>query len=131
MTQSNGSVSFVLGELVVQTQTDANGNTISSGFSAQSTTITTVSEPNKEVLSVNVYPNPTSDLLYVDVLNTQLNWVYIDIVDLQGKQISSEKYAGMSNHIGINTSSYTAGTYTLLLKDENANVLGSYKLIKQ
>jgi hypothetical protein len=32
MTQSNGSLSFTVGELVVQTQTDANGNTLGGGF---------------------------------------------------------------------------------------------------
>jgi hypothetical protein len=65
MTQSNGSLSFTVGELVVLTQTDANGNTLGGGFTsgaASTTTVTAVSTPDAAQLMVNVYPNPTADM---------------------------------------------------------------------
>jgi hypothetical protein len=123
MTQSNGSLSFTVGELVVLAQTDANGNTLGNGFTsgaAVSTSVLSVTEANKDLLNVKVYPNPT----------TKLSWVTIDIVDVQGKQLSTQKYAGMSNRIGINTAGYTAGTYFLVLKDDANTTLATYKLIK-
>jgi hypothetical protein len=55
----------------------------------------------------------------------------VEITDLQGKTISSSQYAGISNKIGISTAAYAAGTYLLLLKNENGNLLGDYKIIKQ
>ena len=42
MTQANGSLSFTVGELVVLTQTDSQGNSLGSGFTS-SATLTTVS----------------------------------------------------------------------------------------
>ncbi len=134
MTQNNGSLSFTVGELVVLTQTDSAGNSLGGGFTnaaTSSTTVVSVTEPGIELINVKVYPNPTSDLVFVDIIETQIDWLYIEIYDLQGKLISSDKYAGISSRIGINTASFTKGTYLLNLKDKNDNLLGNYKLIKQ
>ena len=134
MTQSNGSLSFTVGELVVLSHTDANGNSLGNGFTsgaAGSTQITTLLQSPVDLLNVKVYPNPTTELVFVDILATKLSWVTIDMVDVQGKQLSTQKYAGMSNRIGINTASYTAGTYFLVLKDDANTTLATYKLIKQ
>jgi hypothetical protein len=54
----------------------------------------------------------------------------LTITDLQGKEVYSGKYAGISNVIGINTASYAKGTYVLSLKNLNNQVLGTYKIIK-
>jgi hypothetical protein len=54
----------------------------------------------------------------------------VTITDLQGKELFAAKYAGISNVIGINTSSYATGTYFLTLKDLNNQVLSTYKIIK-
>jgi hypothetical protein len=42
-----------------------------------------------------------------------------------------EKYAGMSNNIGISTSLWEKGIYILNLKNSENQILGSYKIIKQ
>jgi hypothetical protein len=134
MTQVNGSLSFTVGELVVLSQTDIDGNTIGGGFTnsaVSSTSVVAISEPNVEVLNVSVYPNPVSDLVFVDIAETQLDWLIVEIYEVTGKLISSEKYAGLHNKIGINTQAFAAGTYLLNLIDESRKMLGSYTLIKQ
>jgi len=133
-TQANSSLNFTVGELVVKSQTDANGNTLGSGFTnaaTGSTTVLSVNTPDKDVLNVSVYPNPTTDLLTVDVAATTLSQLVLEITDLQGKTLSSSQYAGISNKIGINTAAYASGTYLLLLKNESGKLLGNYKIIKQ
>lgn len=80
-TQANGSLNFTVGELVVKNQTDANGNTLGSGFTnaaTGSTTVLSLNTPDKDVLNVSVYPNPTTDLLTVDVAATTLSQLVID-----------------------------------------------------
>jgi hypothetical protein len=75
MTQSNGSLSFTVGELVVLQQVDANGNSLGSGFtnsSTISTTVLAVEEPNAEILQVDVFPNPTSDLVQIRIKESKL-----------------------------------------------------------
>ena len=131
MTQANGSLSFTVGELVVLSQTDSQGNTLGGGFTAGAT-LTTVSiqETNAAVLDVKVYPNPTSDLLNIQINHSTIDQVLVTIIDLQGKEVYNGKYAAISNVIGINTAAYATGTYMLTLKNLNNKVLGTYKIIK-
>jgi uncharacterized membrane protein YkgB len=69
MIQANGSLSFTVGELVVLTQTDNQGNTIGSGFTAGATLSTiSIQEPDANVLNVKVFPNPSADLVNIQIL---------------------------------------------------------------
>jgi hypothetical protein len=131
MTQANGSLSFTVGELVVLSQTDSDGNTLGGGFTAGAT-LTTVSiqETDAAILDVKVYPNPTTELVNIQINHTTLDQVVVTITDLQGKEVYNGKYAGISNVIGIKTAFYATGTYVLSLKNLNNQVLGTYKIIK-
>lgn len=131
MTQANGSLSFTVGELVVLSQTDSDGNTLGVGFTTGATlTTASIQETDAAVLDVKVYPNPTTELLNIQINHSTLDQVVVTITDLQGKQVYNFKYAGISNVIGINTASYATGTYVLSLKNLNNQVLGTYKIIK-
>ena len=132
MSQSNGSLSFTVGELVVLSQTDSDGNTLGGGFTSSATISTaSIQEPNVAVLNVKVYPNPTTDLITIAIQDTKLSQVGIEITDINGKVISNEKYAGISNNIGINSAAWNNGTYFLKLKGDDNEVLGIYNIIKQ
>jgi hypothetical protein len=131
MTQANGSLSFTVGELVVLSQTDSDGNTLGGGFTAGATLTTlSIQETDAAVLDVSVFPNPTSDLVNIRINHSSIEQVVVSITDLQGKEVYNGKYAGISNVIGINTASYATGTYFLFLKNLNNQVLGTYQIIK-
>ena len=131
MTQANGSLCFTVGELVVLSQTDSDGNTLGGGFTAGATLTTlSIQETDAAVLDVKVYPNPTTELVNIQINHSTIEKVVVTISDLQGKEVYNGKYAGISNVIGINTSSYVTGTYVLSLKNLNNQVLGTYKIIK-
>lgn len=131
MTQANSSLTFTVGELVVLSQTDSDGNSLGGGFTAGAT-LTTVSiqETDAAILDVKVYPNPTTELVNIQINHSTIDQVVVTILDLQGKKVYSGKYAGISNVIGINTASYATGNYLLTLKNVNNQVLGTYKIIK-
>ena len=131
MSQANGSLIFTVGELVVLSQSDSQGNTLGGGFTAGAT-LTTVSiqETDAALLDVSVFPNPTSELVNIRINHSNIEQVFVSIADLQGKVVYSGLYAGISNTIGINTSAYATGTYVLSLKNNNNQVLGTYKIIK-
>ena len=132
MSQANGSLSFTVGELVVLTQTDSQGNSLGGGFTAAAT-LTTVSiqESDAAVLDIKVFPNPTSDLLSIQINYSTLEQVLVTICDLQGKELYSGIYAALSNNIGISTAAYSSGVYILSIKDMNKTTLGTYKIIKK
>ncbi len=134
MTQSNGSLSFTVGELVVLQQFDANGNSLGSGFtnaSTISTTILAVEVPNAEILKVDVFPNPTTDLVQIRIKDSKLEEMLLSVTDLTGRELYQGRYRLVQQSIGINTAAYSAGTYLLSLKDLNGKILGSYKIVKQ
>ena len=131
MTQANGSLSFTVGELVVLRQTDSQGTTLGGGFTAGAT-LTTVSiqETDAAVLDVKVYPIPTTELVNIQINHSTIDQVVVTVTDLQGKEVYNGKYAGISNVIGINTATYATGAYMLTLKNQDNQVLGTYKIIK-
>ena len=134
MSQANGSLSFTVGELVVETQTDGNGNTLGGGFtngSTSSTTITSVQQPNAEKLMLNVYPNPTADMLTLDIQHIDVDAYTITIFDVSGKQVYTANHAGVSGRININLSSFDSGTYLLNLTSNKQKTLGTYQVIRK
>jgi len=132
MTKENGSLSFTLGELVVLSHKDIQGNTLGAGFTARAAlTTSSIQEADAKVLDVNVFPNPTSDLVNIRINYATIKEVLVSITDIEGKEVYCGSYAGVSNIIGINTMHYAPGTYFLALKNNLNHVLGSYKIIKQ
>lgn len=130
-TQANGSLSFTVGELVVLSQTDIEGNSLGGGFTAGATlTTVSVQETDVTVLDVKVFPNPISELVNIQVNHAAIHYFRVEIVDLHGKVVYNGNYAGLTNVIGINTTSFTPGVYMLSLKNTSNNVLGTYKIIK-
>jgi hypothetical protein len=131
MTQANGSLSFTVGELVVLNLTDSQGNTLGGGFTAGATlTTASIQETDATVLNVSIFPNPTSDLINIRINHSSIGQVVVSITDLQGKEVYNGKYAGISNTIRINTAAFAPGTYVLSLKNNNNQMLGTYKIIK-
>jgi hypothetical protein len=131
MTQANGSLSFTVGELVVLSQTDSDGNTLGSGFTSGAT-LTTVSikEPDASLLDLKVFPNPTSDLVNIQINHSSIDHIVLTITDIEGKEVYKGQYAALSNLIGINTASYATGSYLLTMKNLNNEVLGTFKIMK-
>ena len=131
MSQANGSLSFTVGELVVLNQIDSQGNSLGGGFTTGATITTVIiQETDAMVLEVKVFPNPTSDLVNICIKHSTLEQVIVTITELQGKEVYNGVYAGISNTIGINTAAYAPGTYVLSLKNNNNQLLGTYRVIK-
>ncbi len=131
MNQSNGSLSFTFGELLALTQIDNQGNTLNSGFtSGTSVSIINIKEPETKNLSILIFPNPSSDLLNIQINHSTIDQIIVSICDLQGKEIYRGNYATFSSLIGINISEFAVGTYLLAIKNKENLVLGSYKIIK-
>ncbi len=134
MTQSNGSLSFTVGELVILQQIDANGNSLGGGFtnsSTISTTVLSVQEPDANILQVSIFPNPTTDLVQIQIKEARIQEMDLELTDLSGKTIYTGHYRLMNQNIGINTANYPAGVYLLTLKKSDGQILATYKIVKQ
>jgi hypothetical protein len=78
-----------------------------------------------------VYPNPVGSLLNIDITESKLSDMSLQVADINGRVLSSEKYSAGNNHIGINTESWNSGVYFIKVLDNNQALIGNYKIIKQ
>ena len=124
-TNSNLKVSWTAGEPVVGLMT-AGGNQLGNGYYPAMDLQALNVEDNTLDVKIKVYPNPTSQMLYVS--HPELNSFSIQITDLNGKAI----YSGViSKETPLDVSNYTQGMYLVTISSKEANKKNTYKIIKK
>ena len=126
-TQSNSNlkVSYTVGEPVVGLMT-AGGNQLGNGYYPALDLQALSVEDNTMDVQLRVYPNPTSQSLYVS--HPDINSFGITIVDMNGKQL----YSGTINkEQPLDVSNYTQGMYLVTVESETTHKKNTYKIIKQ
>jgi hypothetical protein len=126
-TQSNSNlkISYTVGEPVVGLMT-AGGNQLGNGYYPALNLQALSVEDNILDVQLKVYPNPTSQSLYVS--HPELNSFGISIVDLNGKQL----YQGTINkEEPLDVSNYTQGMYMVTVENTTTNKKNTYKIIKK
>jgi hypothetical protein len=128
---NNSSITFSVGELILNNNTNSDQNSLSSGFLSIANTTTSVSSINKlEGFTAKVYPNPVFDFITISVDNDYSDILSLEISDVQGKIVSKKKSAGYNNVFSLDMSTYSKGTYFLKIRNDQNADLASYKLIK-
>lgn len=124
-TNSNLKVSWTAGEPVVGLMT-AGGNQLGNGYYlAMNLQVLQIEDHSLDV-KIKVYPNPTSEMLYV--FHPELNSFSIQITDLKGKQI----YSGtIIKNEPLDVSNYSQGIYLINIENKEANKINTYKIIKK
>jgi hypothetical protein len=78
---------------------------------------------------IDVFPNPTYDILNVTLQNQNIQNLDVEIYDVTGKIVFMKKFCNDS--FQINISNLKRGNYILNLIDNSGNLLTSKKIIKQ
>jgi hypothetical protein len=124
-TNSNLKVSWTTGEPVVGLMT-AGGNQLGNGYyPAMDIQALSIDDVTLNV-EIKVYPNPTSQSLYVS--HPDLTSFQIQIVDMNGKQIH---IGTIEKEIPLDVSSYTQGMYLVTIEDTTNHKKNTYKIIKK
>ena len=123
---SNGSanVDFTIGEVVINTETDGTYD-ITQGFHQTNWNFAGLDDLAPE-LEVNVYPNPSSDVLFVSTV--QFEGVSYTLTDANGKIIKGNDLSLETTSIDVKQ--LAPGNYSVILYDRNQNKLKVFKLIK-
>lgn len=125
-TQSNSNleITWTLGEPIVGLMTNG-GNQLGNGYHPSLNLQALSMEENNLDVQIKVYPNPTTQLLYVS--HPELNSFGVQIVDLNGKQI----YSGtISKDQPLDVSNYSQGIYMVTIENKENNKRNTYKIIK-
>jgi len=123
-TNSNGSIEFTIGEVVINTGTDG-GNDLTQGFHQTNWNFVSIEDhvPSYEII---IFPNPTSEILTIKT-NTFENVNYT-LYDSQGKLVIQDKLSSAQTPIEV--SHLAPGAYALILNNDTQN-LKTFQLIKQ
>ncbi|QQR87946.1 MAG: T9SS type A sorting domain-containing protein [Flavobacteriales bacterium] len=78
-----------------------------------------------EDFGLRLYPNPASDAVQLSSTSDMAN-AQLEVLDLQGRRVHSERVAGML--VSIDVSSWSAGRYTLVLRREQEEYTTSFSV---
>jgi hypothetical protein len=127
LTGEGGSISFTIGETLTGTKVTDDG-IITQGFHQTRLTVTAIDGPAVEPLDVNVWPNPSKEIVYVLIDYYDPDQISFVLYDVQGRILS--RLAGSSNLTEIKLPGGTPGIYFLKITMGNKNI-GTYRIIIQ
>ncbi|NVK63273.1 MAG: T9SS type A sorting domain-containing protein [Flavobacteriales bacterium] len=121
---ATGSVSFTIGEVVIDTGTDGSTN-LTQGFHQTNWNFIGLDDHDVDYVA-NIYPNPTSDILNVEVIKFE-NVSYA-MYDATGRIVAMGDLSDLITQIDVQN--LESGSYQLELSDEQNERLKTFKLIK-
>ena len=122
------SISWTLGETIIQTYRSKDGQLILDHGFQQKLIITGIEENLEMPVTVTIYPNPTSESVRIKFESAVDKLIDIQIIDGQGRLIKTDRIEESVYEKTINLQDLPAGTYYMrLVKGNLANV---YKIIK-
>lgn len=89
--------------------------------------ITSLSETEAEIPNYRIYPNPATDLLFVEMENNIP--IVLKMFDVRGKIVKAKQLDKLRS--GLNLSQLRSGVYIIQLQSEGEGQVSSFKLIKK
>lgn len=121
---SGGSVSYSVGQ-IDYTNSNGSGGSVTQGVQ-QPYEIYRVGLTEEDLVVLNLYPNPTSDLLVISV-NENLKNLVFNLTDMNGKILLSVPMQGSQTEISL--AAFAVGGYHLLVENQQ-NIIESFKIVK-
>ncbi|HNV82590.1 MAG TPA: T9SS type A sorting domain-containing protein [Tenuifilaceae bacterium] len=127
LSNANGSVSWGLGEAVIQTfATD--DNIVTQGFQQTRLTITSVEEIPGLDFAISAYPNPAHDIVNLKVDTDDLKGLLYEVFDQNGRML--KRGVIDNNPMSIQVSSMPIGVCFIRVI-HNSKMLNTFKIVKQ
>ena len=103
------------------TGTGINGCTNKTTITQNVSQCSGIDDLTNDSFSVIIYPNPASDILNIDLRNSNIEKGMIQLINTLGQVILNESFN--SNNVKINTSIITTGSYFVKITSENKQVV--------
>lgn len=123
---AGGKVSYSIGQPLYTTD-NGSGGSVSKGVQHAYEIIAIGIKEIDLDIKLSVYPNPTTDVLTIEISDYKNESLKFNMYDAAGKLVESGTIA--SNKTSVITSALASGVYFLNIMSQNKNVL-SYKVIK-
>ncbi len=121
---SSNTIDYTIGEPIIETVSDGN-NDLTQGF--HQTLLTVVGIEDLDVnFSVNIFPNPTSEIVNLDI--EKYEGIIFHLFTLEGKLLNQAVLT--EKKTTLNVADYPKGTYLLKLSTSGNQKIKTYKIIK-
>lgn len=123
------TIEWTLGELSITT---ISGPTtmITQGFHQPRYVITALDEISETLGNINVFPNPTSDKVHMDMAFDKIRSVQVGLTDLNGKLLFKKKYVGQNMNESVSFGNLPNGSYIMNFILEDNNSKQTFKILK-
>ena len=124
---STYQLDWSVGECVTATHT-TNEFIITQGFHQDRYVITTaIQNLQNAIINISVFPNPTTDIISLQIENSKTKNLQYTLTDISGKILQNKEIE--SNIEQLDFSTFTNGIYFLTVKQEN-QIIKSLKIVK-
>lgn len=125
---SGGSVSYSIGQILYTTNSGSSG-TVAQGVQQayEISIVTSISEKGALNLNLLAYPNPTSDVLLLQIPDFDSENLSYQLMDVNEKLIERKKITGKTE--SINVLNLATAIYFLKVTQDN-NEIKTFKIIK-
>jgi hypothetical protein len=128
VTESEGSVSYTIGQVLYITNMGTNGSVAEGVQQPYEISVVVGIEQAKDINSIcKAYPNPSTDLLILEVEIAANEDLYFQLYDMMGKLLVSKKLLNIKTNISM--ANLAPSTYFLKVTDHQ-KVVKTFKIIK-
>jgi hypothetical protein len=117
-TESNGSLSIDWIRARKYASTEA-----STSDGVERNNHTTGIDNQDQLSDINIYPNPTHDIINVDLKNSNMEFENLELIDMNGKTVLNLNISVQKANREIHTANFDKGNYMLRLNGKNGNIV--------
>jgi PKD repeat protein/predicted secreted protein len=128
-TGSSAALGWTIGEVLIETGTGTS-NIITQGFHQADYQITTLVSETSDDYLINVYPNPASDNITVEIISRAEDNLKLKLYDAQGKLLVNEKIKAEEKTKILDLQNFSKGMYILNVYTTHGKLVKSYKIEK-
>jgi hypothetical protein len=128
--EGNQQWTYTVGEVVIET-ISANNRTLTQGFHQPefSRPVSTM-DPELLAWNIEVFPNPTADVLNVRFDANQSGFLEAIVFDLYGRMLMQPQALDLAAGSVIDCTSWLPGVYILQLRDQQSRASATFRFIR-
>ncbi len=100
------------------------------GFQPPTLTVTAINVSEIEEVEVSVYPNPSSDYLFVEVKGATDARFEVQLFDLNGRVLQTKEQEAANTQLRLDMQSLASGTYLIKVTDLQTLQVATYQVNK-
>ncbi len=126
----NSAYPYLIGPTFYGVRTPAKVTSITEAVTTYVPSSTGISNQDKNVIDVQVFPNPSNEFLAVQLNGISKENLTVELMDVYGKTIQSENIYQGSTIAYFDTRKLYSGTYFVRLKNRNEQMIKKIEIIK-